>query len=78
MRRAADALAMRSRTSFVIPFDIALWYAHAGDNDRVMEWLERGYETRDPSLPFVGLPDFDAVRHDPRFRDLLRRMKLPS
>lgn len=78
MRRAAGALAARSRTTFVIPFDIATWYAYAGDDDRVMEWLERGYAIRDPSLPFVGLPDFDGVRKDPRFRDLLRRMKLPQ
>ena len=77
MRRAADTLVARSRKTFVLPWDIASWYAYAGDKNRSLEWLERAYEVRDPNLPYLGSPDFDSVRSDPRFRDLLQRMKLP-
>jgi adenylate cyclase len=77
MRRAADTLAARSRKTFVGPWDLASWYAYAGDKDRCLEWLERAYEGRDPNLPYLWLPDFDFLRSDPRFHDLLRRMKLP-
>jgi TolB-like protein/Tfp pilus assembly protein PilF len=77
MRRAADTLVARSRKTFVLPWDIASWYAYAGDQNRSLEWLERAYEVRDPNLPYLGWPDFDSVRSDPRFRDLLQRMKLP-
>jgi TolB-like protein len=78
MRRAAEALVTRSRKTFVLPWDVASWYAYAGDKDRCLEWLERAYEVRDPNLPYLCYPDFDLVRSDPRFRDLLQRMKLPN
>jgi TolB-like protein/Tfp pilus assembly protein PilF len=77
MRKAADTLVARSRKTFVLPWDVASWYAYAGDKDRCLEWLERAYQARDPNLPYLGWPDFDLVRSDPRFRDLLQRMKLP-
>jgi tetratricopeptide (TPR) repeat protein len=78
MRKAADTLAARSRKTFVMPWDIATWYAYAGDKDRCLEWLERAYEGRDPNLPYLWAPDFDFLRSDPRFRDLMQRMKLPE
>ena len=77
MHGAAEALEARSRTAFVLPWEVAGWYALAGDKDRCLEWLERAYEVRDPNLPYLWFPDFDLVRSDPRFRDLLKRMKLP-
>jgi TolB-like protein/Tfp pilus assembly protein PilF len=78
IRRAAAALETRKRTSFVLPTDIALLWAEAGEHDKTLEWLERGFEVHDPAMPYIGLPVFDLVRDDPRFHDLLRRMNLPS
>jgi len=78
MHEAADTLAARSRKTYLLPWDVASWYAYAGDKDRCLEWLERAYEVRDPNLPYLSFPDFDFVRSDPRFRDLLKRMKLPG
>jgi serine/threonine-protein kinase len=77
MHGAADTLAARSRKTFVSPVDVATLYAYAGDKERCLEWLDRAYVVRDPILPFLWSPDFDSVRDDPRFRDLLQRMKLP-
>jgi TolB-like protein/Tfp pilus assembly protein PilF len=77
MHEAADTLAARSRKTFVLPTEIAILYCYAGDGERCLYWLERAYEVRDPNLPYLGWPDFDSVRSDPRFRDLLKRMKLP-
>jgi tetratricopeptide (TPR) repeat protein len=61
------------------PRNIALRYLDAGDYERSMNWLEKAFEARDPSLPYVGFhPFFDPLRPDPRFQDLLRRMNLPT
>ena len=79
MRRAAETWAARSGTTFIPPYDLAAFFAAAGEHDRTLEWLERAYEARDPNLPYMGVnPLFDSVRDDPRFQDLLRRMNLPQ
>ena len=54
---------------------IARYYAAAGDIDLAFEWLEKAYERRIPQLPHImGYPDFDSIRSDPRYEDLLRRI----
>jgi tetratricopeptide (TPR) repeat protein len=79
MRRVAEARAARASTTFVPPLGLAGLFAHAGEPERVLEWLENAYEAHDPNLPYVGaIPLFDIVRDDPRFQDLLRRMNLPQ
>jgi hypothetical protein len=58
---------------------VARYYLFAGENDRALDWLERGYEARDPNLPSIGdSPEVDPLRRDPRFQNLLRRMKLAN
>jgi serine/threonine-protein kinase len=77
MSRAAKALAASSLKIHVVPTDVAELYLEAGDKDRALEWLEKGFEARDPIMPYLGLPQYDPLRSDPRFQDLLRRMNLP-
>lgn len=77
MRSAARTLAARSRETYVLPADVATLFALAGDRDGCMEWLERAYEMRDQNLTYLGHPDWDLLRSDPRFVDLQRRMNLP-
>ena len=77
MRSSAGTLASRSRKTYVLPIDVAQLFAFAGDRDSCMEWLERAYELRDQNLPYLGNPDWDSLRGDPRFVRLQRRMNLP-
>jgi len=78
MRRAADIVAARSRTTYVGPTYIASLYMTAGEKERTLEWLEKSFEARDPNLPYVSAkPTYDSLRSDPRFQDLLRRMNFP-
>ncbi len=79
MKRAAEILAARSRRSNVAAVRIARLYAHAGDNDHALEWLQRSYERRENNLIHITVGwDWDGLRQDARFKDLLRRMDLPQ
>jgi serine/threonine-protein kinase len=78
MRRAAATLTERECRSYVPAIRIARLYAHASEEDRALEWLEKAYERRETPLIHLGVGwDWDCLRGDPRFEDLLRRMSLP-
>jgi TolB-like protein/DNA-binding winged helix-turn-helix (wHTH) protein/Flp pilus assembly protein TadD len=81
--RKADAmdllndLKLSSVPGFPLAAEIAMVYTALGDKDQAMTWLEKGYEER--FNPGVLLrPCFDPLRSDPRFKDLVRRIGLPS
>jgi serine/threonine-protein kinase len=79
MTLTAEISVARSRESYVAPMRIARLYAHAGNHDLTIDWLERAFEAREPNLPYIGVvPVFGGLRNDPRFVDLLRRMNLPT
>ena len=60
-------------------FGLAIAYAHLGENDRAFEQLEQCYGIREFGLlTLKNNPDFDPLRSDPRFQDLLRRIGLPQ
>lgn len=51
----------------------------AGDNERALLWLERAYEERDGTLVWNKVhPRLDGLRGEPRFRDLIARMRLDA
>lgn len=66
-----------SKQRYVAPSDIAKIYIGLGDNDRAFEWLEKAYKGRSYGLQYIKVdPHYDAVRSDPRYAELLRRMGL--
>jgi hypothetical protein len=79
MRHAGDAMAARSATRHVPAIRVARMYAHAGDADNAFRWLEQAYANRESPLVRLGVFwDWHDLRTDPRFSDLLRRLKLPQ
>ena len=71
-----NGLKKRSSPSAPIFAEIAMAYVALGDKVQAMEWLEKGYEERfNPGV--LERPCFDALRADPRFQDLARRIGLP-
>jgi TolB-like protein/Flp pilus assembly protein TadD len=80
--READALSVlepliesRSSGRYVSPFHIALVYVGLGKNDQAIEWLEEAKTERDPFLIYIKVdPNFDSLRNEPKFRDLLTSM----
>jgi TolB-like protein/DNA-binding winged helix-turn-helix (wHTH) protein/Flp pilus assembly protein TadD len=72
LRRAKDAYP-RPRT-----IEIAANYALLGKKDKAFEWLDEAVRVGDGALIYLRVDDrFEALRSDPRFATLLRRLKFP-
>jgi tetratricopeptide (TPR) repeat protein len=56
---------------------IALNYALAGANSETLDWLERAVQERTPWLPELKVdPGWDALRSQPRFITVLKKIGL--
>jgi hypothetical protein len=67
----------RSKTAYVSPYGIASAFAVAGESAKALDWLERAYAQRDGTLVVIKVhPRMDGLRTEPRFRELLAKMKL--
>lgn len=79
MNRAADLLAHRAQSAYVPGIRIARLYAHAGDTNQSILWLNKADEARETTLLHLGVAwDWDSLRSDPRFQALLMRMDFPA
>jgi serine/threonine-protein kinase len=59
------------------PALLAIVHSALGDNDKAMQLLENAYIKRDPLLRFIGAAyEYDGLRKDKRFVDLLNRIEL--
>ena len=66
-----------AKERFVDPFWISAVHVALGEHDRAFEMLERAYEAGSMRLPHVSVdPKFDALRDDPRFTEVLKRVGL--
>jgi len=58
---------------------IAAVYVGLGDKDKAFEWLEKDFHVRNGKLPEIRWQlQFESLRDDPRYKDLLNRMGLPQ
>ena len=75
MRAKAEALVTRASESYVDPFDIGETFARAGMVDEALHWMDKAAEHGSYEMTYVAYwPDFDVVREDPRYEDLLERV----
>ncbi len=67
----------RAKEGYVPPTRFAQIYAYLSERDQAFGQLEKAYQGHDWILTALkGDPDWDPLRDDPRFQDLLRRMNL--
>jgi predicted Zn-dependent protease len=72
-----DRFLALARTQYISPFDLARAYEGLGRRDEAIDAMSQACDQRAPLLLFAGAePVFDAFRNDPRFHQLLRRMRL--
>jgi hypothetical protein len=59
--------------------ELAVLYIGLGDKEHTLSALERGYAAHDLQLGFLGVdPNFDSLRSEPRFQELIRKVGLPG
>jgi serine/threonine-protein kinase len=74
----ADLAALAGR-GLPLASQVAGLHAALGDPQAALRWLERAAEARETPLLWLQVdPRFDPLRAEPRFRDLVRRLGLPS
>ena len=81
--RRTDALGIvqrlksASRKEYVPAYGLAEIYAVLGDKEEAFAWLENAYEDRSSELVYLNMEArLDSLRTDPRFQNLVRRMRL--
>ncbi len=76
-RVVLDELKSLSSQHYIPPVNIALVYTGLGDQNEALSWLDKACEERDVRLPLLKVdPRWDALRSNPRFVAILKRIGL--
>ncbi len=64
-----------SETQYISPYEIAFVYLKLNNRDKTFVYLEKAFEDRSENLSFIrNMPDFDPIRDDPRYTELIRKI----
>jgi eukaryotic-like serine/threonine-protein kinase len=77
-RRVLAEAAKQASEHYVCPYEIATIHAGLGETNAALEWLAKGIEERADCMPWARSdPKLDALRDNPRFKQLMREIGLP-
>jgi tetratricopeptide (TPR) repeat protein len=75
--RILEKLKQEAERGYQSAVDFAIAYAALGETDLAFESLDKAYTERDGLLVFLKVaPEFDPLRTDPRFTEILRKVGL--
>lgn len=78
-RAKAEWLEDLIEKDYVYPTDLAKCYAVLGENDKAIDWLEKGIEARVPDILSIKYaPSFDNLKNEPRYQSILTKMNFPK
>jgi TolB-like protein/tetratricopeptide (TPR) repeat protein len=70
-------LTARSANEYIDPCLLAFVYIALGDKDQAFAWMEKAFKERSGWILWLQVePQFDPLRSDPRFKDLVHRIGL--
>jgi serine/threonine protein kinase/Tfp pilus assembly protein PilF len=70
-------LLQASKKQYVPELNMACLYGALGRKDEAFQWLEKAYQERSNGMSVIKVyPLINDLRSDPRFTDMLRRLKL--
>ena len=76
-RKILPQLENPPRGRYVSPAWIAVIYCSLGEKDSALKWVNKAIEQRDASVVDLStLPRLELLRSDPRFTDLLKKVRL--
>ena len=79
LKRALAVEEEQAKRIYTDPAWIAGHYAFLGEKDQAFAWLEKAFAEKSDFLLYLKIhPNFDSLRSDPRYADLLKRMGLPQ
>ena len=59
--------------------DVGWTYLGLNENEEVFAWLEKDFESRNPTMPFrLLIPPLNSMSEDSRYKDIWKRMNLPE
>ena len=72
-------LELFAQNGFVSPVEMAFRYMMVDQPDKAMEWIEKGFEVRDPNMPYIATPGFhcEPLFDNPGFIEIIKKMNLP-
>jgi TolB-like protein/cytochrome c-type biogenesis protein CcmH/NrfG len=65
-----------AKNKFMLPCDLAIAYIKAGQLEKAINLIEKGYESKDPTMPYIGVMLKSLYDH-PRFKTIIEKMNLP-
>ena len=78
-RRTLENYKESSKSNYVPSVLVAGACVRVGDKESAFQWLEKGFDERDDLMINLKVePVFDAIRSDPRYQDLVRRVGIPQ
>ena len=76
-REVLNELLKSSTETYVPPYNIALAYNAVGEREKALDYLEKGFSERDVRMVFLNVESqWDSLRSEPRFVDLIKRMRI--
>jgi hypothetical protein len=67
------------KQKYVMATNMALIHAGLDERDAALRWLEQGLAERAAWMVYLNTdPRYGNLRSEPRFQELLRRMKFPT
>ena len=81
LREHLDYLLALHKERYVSPYEIASIYAHLGEKQQSLTWLETAYDQRDVALPCLKQSQndvFATLRDEPQFQAILKNLHFPN
>jgi len=76
-QKVIDELLAEAAQHNVAPLDIAFVYSVMNERDKAFEWLNKAFAERAPWLIELNVnPDWQPIRDDPRFAEILKKTNL--